>query len=187
MHIYPFFIECSKYANQPWKQKLFQKMAFGYGIHIISRKDKNVVVMGEHEFIIPHVYSDSSRKEFEKKLWNNEQFTNLGEEIKLNRKTWQTTRKKDKIHLLDKYVSKLENITLLEKKIICNLLILALSLKFFKVSDIVYEDFIIKYINPNLFNKETFTNLNFVYDYSISTLKSTDNTFNSNVTNDEDG
>jgi hypothetical protein len=57
-NVYPFFIECSKYyQDQPYKQRLLQQFAFGRGgSFIIKRKDKNILVTPDGEFVIPSIY-----------------------------------------------------------------------------------------------------------------------------------
>jgi len=167
MNMFPFFIECSKhYQNEPHKQRFLQKLAFGQGIHIIKRKDKNILVTANGEFTIPPSYSDKARKTLADKLWEVNDFTRLGDCIEHLRKTWHTTRKKDKIYLLYKYVASLP-LTVSEKKSICNILILALLLKMIKPVDVDYTDSKIKSINKDLLKTETYTQMNFVFDYSI--------------------
>jgi hypothetical protein len=60
-NVYPFFIECSKYyQDQPYKQLLLQQFAFGRGgSFIIKRKDKNILVTPDGEFVIPSLYSEN--------------------------------------------------------------------------------------------------------------------------------
>ena len=60
-NVYPFFIECSKYyQDQPYKQRLLQQFAFGRGgSFIIKRKDKNILVTPDGEFVIPSLYSEN--------------------------------------------------------------------------------------------------------------------------------
>ena len=103
MNVFPFFIECSKhYQDEPHKQKFLQKLAFGHGIHIIKRKDKNILVTANGEFTIPTVYSDKALKDLAGKLWEVNDFTRLGDCVEDMRQTWHTARKKDKIYLLYK-------------------------------------------------------------------------------------
>ncbi|MGL5961108.1 MAG: hypothetical protein ACRCZ0_04080 [Cetobacterium sp.] len=61
-NVYPFFIECSKYyQDQPYKQLLLQQFAFGRGgSFIIKRKDKNILVTPDGEFVIPSLYSENA-------------------------------------------------------------------------------------------------------------------------------
>ena len=61
-NVYPFFIECSKYyEDQPYKQLLLQQFAFGHGgSFIIKRKDKNILVTPDGEFVIPSLYSENA-------------------------------------------------------------------------------------------------------------------------------
>jgi len=189
MNVYPFFIECSKYfQNEPYKCKFLQKLAFGHGIHIIKRNDKNILVTSNGEFIIPLLYTDKARDELTSKLWQVNAFTRLEDSIKNTRQSWQTTRKKDKIYLLYKYVASLTNITMYEKTMICNLLVLALLLKILKSTDIDFKDGdIIGIKNENILKRETYTQMNFVYDYSIhSSTRTHDFSTNTAADDDED-
>jgi hypothetical protein len=168
MNVFPFFIECSKhYQDEPHKSKFLQKLAFGHGVHIIKRKDKNILVTSNGEFTIPTVYSDKARKELVSKLWQVNAFSQLGDCIEETRQNWHTTRKKDRIYLIHKYVAALPNLQLQQKIVICNILILALLLKMIKPTDIVYKNSEIADINEDLIKRETYTQMNFMYDYSI--------------------
>lgn len=165
--MFPFFIECSKYyQDEPHKQKFLQKLAFGHGIHIIKRKDKSILIAPNGEFIIPVVYSDKARRDLANKLWEVNDFTRLGDCIEDTRQTWYTARKKDKIYLLYKYVTSLQ-LTRSQKMSMCNILILALLLKMIKPTDIDYRDNKIAGVNEDLMKRETYTQMNFVFDYSV--------------------
>jgi hypothetical protein len=166
--MFPFFIECSKhYQDEPHKQKFLQKLAFGHGIHIIKRKDKSILVTPNGEFVIPAVYSDKARRDLANKLWGVNDFTRLGDCIEEMRQTWHTTRKKDKIYLLYKYVASLTNLTRSQKMAVCNILILALLLKMIKPTDIDYSDSKISGVSEDLMKRETYTQMNFTFDYSV--------------------
>jgi len=170
MNMFPFsfFIECSKhYQNEPYKQKFLQKLALGHGLHMIKRKDKNILVTPNGEFVIPSIYSDKARCDLADKLWQVNDFTRLGKCIEDTRQSWYTTKKKDKIYLLYKYVASLPDLTRFQKKAICNILILALLLKMIKPTDIDYKESKITDVNADLMNKELYTNMDFVYDYSV--------------------
>jgi len=166
--MFPFFIECSKhYQDEPHKQKFLQKLAFGHGIHIIKRKDKSILVTPNGEFVIPTVYSDKARRDLANKLWDVNDFTRLGDCIEETRQNWHTTRKKDKIYLLYKYVASLTNLTRSQKMAVCNILILALLLKMIKPTDLDYSDSKIAGVSEDLMKRETYTQMNFAFDYSI--------------------
>lgn len=168
MNVFPFFIECSKhYQDEPYKQKFLQKLAFGHGIHIIKRKDKNILVTANGEFIIPAIYSDKARQDLASKLWEVNDFTRLGKCIEDMRQTWHTARKKDKIYLLYKYVSMFSGLNQSQKKTACNILVLALLLKMIKPVDLDYKDSKVVDVNEDLLKRETYTQMNFVFDYSI--------------------
>ena len=168
MNMFPFFIECSKhYQDEPHKQKFLQKLAFGHGIHIIKRKDKSILVTPNGEFVIPAVYSDKARRDLAGKLWEVNDFTRLGDCIEDTRQTWHTARKKDKIYLLYKYVASLPNLTRSQKMAVCNILILALLLKMIKPTDLDYRDSKIAGVSEDLMKRETYTQMNFSFDYSV--------------------
>jgi hypothetical protein len=168
MNMFPFFIECSKhYQNEPHKKKFLQKLAFGHGILIIKRKDKSILVTPNGEFVIPSVYSDKARSDLANKLWEVNDFTRLGDCIEETRQTWHTARKKDKIYLLYKYVASLTNITRSQKMVVCNLLILALLLKMIKPTDLDYNGSKIAGVSEDLMKRETYTEMNFTFDYSV--------------------
>jgi hypothetical protein len=167
MNMFPFFLECSKhYQNEPHKHKFLQRLAFGHGILIIKRKDKNILVTGNGEFIIPTIYSENAHKDLEKKLWVKNEFTKLADCLEETRRTWTTVRKKDKVFLLFKYVAALPDLTKLEKILLCNMVLLALFLKMIKPTDVEFRDSKIVSINQDLTKKETFTQMNFRCDYS---------------------
>jgi hypothetical protein len=168
MNVFPFFIECSKhYHNEPYKQKFLQKLAFGHGIHVIKRNDKNILITPNGEFVIPIVYSDKARRDLADKLWEANDFTRLGTRIEDTRQSWHTARKKDKIYLIYKYTASLPDLTRSQKMVVCNLLILALILKMIKPTDISYKDGNITSVNNDLIKRETYTQMNFTFDYSV--------------------
>ena len=160
MNKYPFFIECSKrYQNDPYKQKFLQNLAYGHGIHIIKREDKDILVTANGEFVIPTIYSDKACRDLDSMIWEVNDFTRLGDCIKKTRESWQTTRKKDKMSLLYKYVATLPDLSKSQKVDVCNTLVLALLLKMIKPTDIDYRDNSIVSINKKLFEHETYINL----------------------------
>jgi hypothetical protein len=178
MNMFPFFIECSKhYQDEPHKQKFLQKLALGYGVHIIKRKDKSILVTSNGEFVIPTIYSDKARHDLANKLWEVNDFTRMGDCIEGTRQTWNTTRKKDKIYLLYKYAASLPDLTRSQKMAMCNMLILALLLKMIKPTNIDYSDSKIAGVSKDLVTKEMYTQMNFYYDYSVPQRAKTSDVF----------
>lgn len=171
-NVYPFFIECSKYYHdQPYKQRLLQQFAFGRGgSFIIKRKDRNILVTPEGEFIIPSLYSEDARSELDQKLWKYDDYEKMQEDIKNLRMAWSTTKKKDKLYLFYKYIANLE-LSTNEKIILCNLITLTLLLKLVRPSDVVYKDFIIQNVNQDLLTDVGIHGIEFSYDYSIPPAK----------------
>jgi hypothetical protein len=166
MNVYPFFIECSKFYSDPHKKKLLQELAFGRGGgFIIKRKEKNILVTSNGEFIIPSTYSDEARLDLDKKLWKRGEFEQMQNDIKNARSVWSTTKKKDKLHLLYKYIAELD-LPLDRKSELCSLITLVLLLKIIKPSDIVYKDFVIESISDHLLKNDTIQNIDFTFDYS---------------------
>jgi hypothetical protein len=185
--MFPFFIECSKhYQDEPHKQKFLQKLAFGHGIHIIKRKDKSILVTPNGEFVIPTAYSDKARRDLANKLWDVNDFTRLGDCIEETRQTWHTTRKKDKIYLLYKYVASLTNLPRSQKMVACNILILALLLKMIKPTDLDYSDSKIAGVSEDLMKRETYTQMNFTFDYSVPQRTKTSDAFTTYTVDEED-
>lgn len=167
MNVYPFFIECSKYYSDPHKQKFLRQLAFGKGGGlIINRKDKNILITSDGEFVIPLFYSDEARLELEKKLWKCDDFEKMQEDIKNMRTLWSTTKKKDKLFLFYKYIASLD-FSMNEKIVLCNLITLTLLLKIIKPTDVVYKNYVIEHVNEDLFKNEKIKNIEFSYDYSI--------------------
>jgi hypothetical protein len=142
-------------------------MAIGQGIHVIKRKDKNVLVTGTGEFVIPSQYSDDDRKKLETRIWKIDDFTRLGQQIEDTRKTWSTMRKKDKMCMIYKYVSTLSEMSKSDKITTANILILALLLKMIKNSDVIYEKSKIVDVSETIKRPEMFETMKFVYDYSV--------------------
>jgi hypothetical protein len=171
-NIHPFFIECSKkYEQREEKYNLLVDLAVGKRGIFLTRVDKNkpvtYVVTPKGEFQIPENYSDEKHAEFKQKWWGDDTaFSNMKDAIKESRKNWATTKKKDRIYLLNKFICSLD-IDLAHKVFLSSLITFALLLKLYKPTDIVYEEFEIKTINEDFMQKETFHNLNFSYDYSI--------------------
>lgn len=151
MDIYPFFLECSKFYDEPQKCKQLQKLAFGRGGLIFIRKKENILITERGEFIIPEMYSDDQRKNLETKLWFDTDFLKMQKNIQDARKTWINAKKKDKLRLLDKYALKQPNF----QKIFQSIIKLALILKLIKIEDVSYENFEILNINGN-FNENYF-------------------------------
>ena len=139
MYIYPFFIECSKFTTDPFKQKCLQKMAFGCGVHIIIRKDKYVMILNREEFIIPPLYSNTAHEELEAKLWKFNDVVAIKEKVKQDRQRWSLLKKRDKIHLLYTYISQLKK-KQEEKVKLCHIITLMLLLKIFKNSNLIYSN-----------------------------------------------
>lgn len=166
MNVYPFFIECSKFYSDPHKQRLLQQFAFGRGGgFIIKRRDKNILVTSDGEFVIPSEYSDESRLELDKKLWKDDDFEKMQQDIKSTRTLWSTTKKKDKLYLFYKYIATM-NLSINEKIILCHLITLTLLLKLIKPSDIVYKNFVLEKISDDLLKTDAIKNIDFSYDYS---------------------
>jgi hypothetical protein len=139
MNIYPFFLECSQRClDNEHKQKVFQNLAFGQGGHIIERKDKQVLVTGSDEFVIPFSYTQDAHSEVDQKLWNQHLFDEAAEHLKKTQTVWSAIRKKNKTNLLFRHIASLDQ-TKEKKEALCSLIILAFFLKLLKSSDVVYD------------------------------------------------
>ena len=166
MSVYPFFINCTKYYNdQPRKQKLLNKLAIGEGGFLFfKRQDLNVLIISDKEFIIPNKYSDSARLELESLLWKDNDYTKMRDCIQKSRLSWSNIKKKEKLYLMYKYVSTLK-LSTQSKMFLSGLITIALLLKIIKSEDVVYENYEITRINESFFNIDTYTNIQFSFDY----------------------
>jgi hypothetical protein len=132
-------------------------MAFGCGVHIISRKDKYVMVLNKDEFIIPSSYSDTARKELDAKLWKSDDVVTIKEKIKQDRQSWSLLKKRDKIHLLYTYISQLKKSQ--EEKIkLCHIITMMLLLKIFKNSNLIYNNNTVLFVDF-LKKKDIYSNI----------------------------
>jgi hypothetical protein len=148
------------------KQKLLNKLSIGQGGFLFfKRQDLNVLVVADKEFIIPNKYSDDARLELESLLWKESDFTRMQYSIQQTRLSWVNIKKKDKLYLMYKYISSLD-VSTQTKIFLCGLITVALLLKMIKPDDVVYENFKITRINETFFNSDTYTNIQFSYDYS---------------------
>ena len=137
-NIYPFFLECIEKSTSSYLKACLGGLVFGKGGHIIKRKNKHILITVNGEFVIPCKYSESEHLKLEHLLWSEACFENLSAQIKGGRTTWPTVRKKDKVHLINKFVSSL-TLPLQQKRNLSGLLILALFLKLFNINDIHYN------------------------------------------------
>jgi len=167
-NIYPFFIDCSEKHEQPDdRYNMLIDFAVGKRGIFLKRVNGTVLVTPKGEFQIPETYSEEKYAEFKQKCWDDDtEFSNIRDAIKDSRRAWTTTKKRDKIYLFNKLVASLD-ISMSLKILFSSLATFALLLKLYKPSDIIYEDFEIKYLNGDFHDKETFKNLNFIYDYSV--------------------
>ena len=171
-NIYPFFLECQKHTQSPMLKSLFKSLTFGKGGHIISKKNTNILITVNGEFVIPIVYSEEERLKLEKML-NFEPFENESKKLKEARTNWSSIRKKDKLKLFYNYVSSLP-IPVQDKIKLSRFIILAVFLKLIGNEDVEYNGEQItclsdKILKTNLYDLlMTDQNCNSIYPYNIS-------------------
>lgn len=170
-HIYPFFLECEKHTKSPMLKSLFKALTFGKGGHIISKKNKNVLITVNGEFVIPSTYSDEDRLQLEKML-DIEPFETESNKLKETRANWSSIRKKDKLKLFYNYVSTLP-IPLMDKIKLSRFIILAMFLKLITNEDVEYNGEYITGLSSKIFKTDLYDLLmtdqicNSVYPYTI--------------------
>ena len=136
-NIYPFFLECEKHTESSMLKLLFKSLTFGKGGHIISKKNKNVLITVNGEFVIPTKYSNDERLQLEK-LLDIEPFETESEKLKEARTKWSSIKKKDKLKLFYDYVATLP-IPLENKIKLSRFIILAVFLKLINNEDVEYN------------------------------------------------
>lgn len=136
-NIYPFFLECEKHTKSPMLKLLFKSLTFGKCGHIVLKKNKNVLITVNGEFVIPNIYSDEDRLKLEK-LLDVEPFETENKKLKETRTSWCSIRKKDKLKLFYNYISSL-SIPLQDKIKLTRFVILALFLKLITNEDVEYN------------------------------------------------
>lgn len=170
-HIYPFFLECEKHTKSPMLKSLFKALIFGKGGHIISKKNKNVLITVNGEFVIPSTYSDEDRLQLEKML-DIESFETESNKLKETRSNWSSIRKKDKLKLFYNYVSTLP-IPLMDKIQLSRFIILAVFLKLITNEDVEYNGEYITGLSSKIFKTNLYDLLitdqicNNVFPYTI--------------------
>ena len=148
-NIYPFFLECEKHTKSSMLKSLFKALTFGKGGHIISKKNKNVLITVNGEFVIPIVYSEEDRVQLEKML-DVEPFEIESNKLKEARTNWSSIRKKDKLKLFYSYVGTLP-IPLMDKIKLSHFIILAMFLKLITNEDVEYNGEYITGLSSKIF------------------------------------
>lgn len=144
--MYSVLLECSKHYTDH-RQQILQRMAFGHGVHVVEKHNKQFIILPNVEINISVPYSEDLREQLEQELWSK---LDIEDKFKENKKNWPTVKKKDKIVFLQKYVSQLD-IPLQEKRTRYSKLLFLMLLKQVKPSDIVYSLVNgIEYINEEL-------------------------------------
>jgi hypothetical protein len=129
-------------------KSLYKSLTFGEGGHIVLKKNKNVLITINGEFIIPSVYSEEEMLKLEKML-DIESFETENNKLKETRTTWSSIRKKDKLKLFYNYVSSLP-IPLADKIKLSRFIILALFLKLISNEDVEYNGEHITFLSDKL-------------------------------------
>jgi len=69
--LFPFFLECSKQEVDRDRKKELESLAFGNAL-VITKGNKNVLITGTEEFVIPEDFSLESCDELKNMLWRNQ-------------------------------------------------------------------------------------------------------------------
>lgn len=171
-NIHPFFLECEKNTKSQMLKYLFKSLTFGKGGHIVSKKNKNVLITVNGEFIIPATYSEEEMLKLEKML-DVDPFETESKKLKESRTNWASIRKKDKLKLFYHYISSL-SIPLQDKIKLSRFIILALFLKLISTEDVEYNGEYItclsdKILKTNLFELlMTDQTCSSIYPYTVS-------------------
>jgi hypothetical protein len=153
-------------------KSLFKSLTFGKGGHIVSKKNKNVLITVNGEFVIPNTYSEEERLKLEKML-DVEPFETESKKLKETRTNWSSIRKKDKLKLFYNYVSSLP-IPLSDKIKLSRFIILGTFLKLISNEDVEYNGEHItclsdKILKTNIYDLlMTDQNCSSVYPYVVS-------------------
>jgi len=65
---FPFFLECSKQEVEKDRKKELEKLAFGNAL-VITKGNKNILITGTEEFVMPDDFSLESWDELKNMLW----------------------------------------------------------------------------------------------------------------------
>jgi len=153
-NIYPFFLECEKHTKSPMLKSLFKALTFGKGGRIVSKKNKNVLITVNGEFVIPNEYSEEDMLQLEKML-DMKQFEIESDKLKETRTTWSSIRKKDKLKLFYNYVGTLP-IPLIDKIKLSRFIILAMFLKLITNEDVEYNGEYITGLSSKMFKTDLY-------------------------------
>ena len=94
-----FFLECSKQEVDKDRKKELESLAFGNAL-VTTKDNKNVLITGTEEFIIPDDFSLESWDELKNMLWKKQNtITDISN-------SWNVTKRRDKIRRLDNLIIK---------------------------------------------------------------------------------
>ena len=140
MHIYPFFIECSRYVTGIRKQQLL-RLGLGRGGLFSQRKISNFLVVHNSEFMVPNVYSTEHFDRLKNILWPENSFTQMRDAIVQSRNLWVNIKKKDKFNLIDLYILKMCCYEISPQIVVVKTIIyFAMLLKLINSADIKFEN-----------------------------------------------
>jgi len=124
---FPFFLECSKQEVDKDRKKELESLTFGNAL-VITKGNKNVLITGTEEFVIPDDFSLESWDELKNMLRKNQNtITDISN-------SWNVTKRRDKIRRLDNLIIK--DIEINDRKYAKNVLMMLVLLKKLKYSDI---------------------------------------------------
>ena len=126
-NFFPFFLECAKQEVDNDRKKQLENLAFGNAL-VITKGNKNVLITGTQEFIIPDDFSLESWDERKNMLWKNQNtITDISN-------SWNVTKKRDKIRRLDNLIiADIENNDRKYAKNVLMMLVLLNRVKYFDI------------------------------------------------------
>ena len=124
---FPFFLECAKQEVDNDRTTQLENLAFGNAL-VITKANKNVLLTGTEEFVIPDDFSLESWDELKNMLWKNQNtITDISN-------SWNVAKKRDKIRRLDSLI--IQAIQSNGRKYAKNVLMMLVLLNKVKYSDI---------------------------------------------------
>jgi len=69
-NFFPFFLECSRQEVDKDRKRELENLAFGDAL-VITKGNKNVLITGTEEFVVPDDFSLESWDELKNTLWKN--------------------------------------------------------------------------------------------------------------------
>ena len=186
--VYPVFLECCQHADDIFWETIFEDLAYGkppYGTYIckdflccnykkkeftykIEKKDSLTIYTDIYDLLAKKVGILSQREKIRKK----KAFSDLEENIKESRKTWNNIRKKNmKELLIELYVSRMKikhSLNIKQAKYLFSVIMAGLVFKVITNEDIIYTDGAIRHIEGIDFIKKQVVLRRGLYNFEVS-------------------